>query len=91
MCADLRRALTPCLFGDELAADYLLAHLVGRVHVRDECQAVGQMTLNLSGVPAEVVGWYGRELYGVLEELVPASRLVGMTLANLNEWQWVPK
>lgn len=88
---DLRLALTQCLFGDELAGEFLMCHLIATVHMRSEMNSVGQMSLNLSGIPAEVLPWYTEELYKVLESLLPASHLLPLTLENLNEMQFEPK
>lgn len=88
---DLLLALTQCLFGDALAAEYLMCHLIATVYMRSEMDAVGQMALNLAGVPPSVLPWYTTELYAVLESLVPVSHLLPLTLANLNELQFQPK
>lgn len=88
---DLRLALTQCLFGDAVAAEYMMCHLIASVYMRSEMSAVGQMSLNLAGVPASVLPWYTTELYAVLESLVPVSHLLPLTLENLNELQFEPK
>uniref|UniRef100_A0A182K614 Mini-chromosome maintenance complex-binding protein n=1 Tax=Anopheles christyi TaxID=43041 RepID=A0A182K614_9DIPT len=88
---DLHNLLTQCLFGDGVAADYLLCHLVSSVYIRDEVECRGQFCLNLSNIPAEVLPGYTRSLYELLELLLPASHYLPMTLENMNTVQFAPK
>uniref|UniRef100_A0A182PU86 Mini-chromosome maintenance complex-binding protein n=1 Tax=Anopheles epiroticus TaxID=199890 RepID=A0A182PU86_9DIPT len=88
---DLHNLFTQCLFGDGVAADYLLCHLVSSVYIRDEVECRGQFCLNLSNIPAEVLPGYTRSLYELLELLLPASHYLPMTLENMNTVQFVPK
>uniref|UniRef100_A0A182UKI8 Mini-chromosome maintenance complex-binding protein n=1 Tax=Anopheles melas TaxID=34690 RepID=A0A182UKI8_9DIPT len=88
---DLHNLLTQCLFGDGVAADYLLCHLVSSVYIRDEVECRGQFCLNLSNIPAEVLPGYTRSLYELLELLLPASHYLPMTLDNMNTLQFAPK
>uniref|UniRef100_A0A182QD81 Mini-chromosome maintenance complex-binding protein n=1 Tax=Anopheles farauti TaxID=69004 RepID=A0A182QD81_9DIPT len=88
---DLHNLFTQCLFGDRVAADYLLCHLVSSVYIRDEVESRGQFCLNLSNIPAEVLPDYTRALYELLELLLPASHYLPMTLENMNTMQFVPK
>ncbi|XP_050080361.1 mini-chromosome maintenance complex-binding protein [Anopheles maculipalpis] len=88
---DLHNLFTQCLFGDGIAADYLLCHLVSSVYIRDEVECRGQFCLNLSNIPAEVLPDYTRSLYELLELLLPASHYLPMTLENMNTVQFVPK
>lgn len=89
--ADLQLALTQCLFGDALAAEYLMCNLISTVYVRSEMQTIGQFALNLSGIPADVLPVYTQELYAVLESLLPVSHMLPLTLENLNTLQFEPK
>ncbi|XP_052888914.1 mini-chromosome maintenance complex-binding protein [Anopheles moucheti] len=88
---DLHNLFTQCLFGDGIAADYLLCHLVSSVYIRDEVECRGQFCLNMSNIPAEVLPDYTRSLYELLELLLPASHYLPMTLENMNTVQFVPK
>ncbi|GJP31678.1 hypothetical protein CLOM_g14734, partial [Closterium sp. NIES-68] len=49
--ASLLPRLTAVLGGDRLAAEYLLLHLLSRVHTRIEPMPLGKLSLNLSGFP----------------------------------------
>uniref|UniRef100_A0A182W2F8 Mini-chromosome maintenance complex-binding protein n=1 Tax=Anopheles minimus TaxID=112268 RepID=A0A182W2F8_9DIPT len=88
---DLHNLFTQCLLGDEIAADYLLCHLVSSVYIRDEVECRGQFCLNISNIPAEVLPDYTRSLYELLELLLPVSHYLPMTLENMNTMQFVPK
>ncbi|XP_058129513.1 mini-chromosome maintenance complex-binding protein [Anopheles ziemanni] len=90
-CKDLHNLFTQCLFGDRVAADYLLCHLVSSVYIRDEVESRGQFSLNLSNIPAEVLPSYTQSLYELLELLLPASHYFPMTLENMNTVQFVPR
>jgi hypothetical protein len=47
--------------------------------------------LNLSNIPKEVLPDYPRELYGIIEMLVPVSHYQPMTIDGFNTQQFVPK
>ncbi|CAI5472935.1 unnamed protein product [Closterium sp. Yama58-4] len=49
--AALLSRLAAVLGGDRLAAEYLLLHLLSRVHTRIEPMPLGKLSLNLSGFP----------------------------------------
>ncbi|XP_055595761.1 mini-chromosome maintenance complex-binding protein [Uranotaenia lowii] len=88
---DLQNLLTQCLFGDRVAADYLLCHLLSTVYIRNEVESLGQFSLNLSNIPAQALPNYTADFYGILELLLPASHYFPMTLENMNSVQFVPK
>lgn len=88
---DIQLVLTQCLFGDEIAAEYLMAHLISTVYVRSEQECLGQFSLNLSNIPAAVVSTYTKALYEIIEMLLPVSHFLPMTLDNLNTFQFSPK
>jgi hypothetical protein len=88
---DLEIALTQCLFGDKLAANLLICHLVSSVYVRNDLHCLGQFSLNLSHIPTSVLPEYTKQLYEIIELLMPASHYLPMTLENMNTLQFVPK
>ncbi|XP_052862664.1 mini-chromosome maintenance complex-binding protein [Anopheles cruzii] len=88
---DLHNLLTQCLFGDRIAADYVLCHLVSSVYIRDEVESRGQFSLNLSNIPGEVLPGYTESFYELLELLLPASHYFPMTLESMNTIQFAPK
>lgn len=86
---DLRIALTQCLFGDAVVADYLLCHLVSTVYVRGE-ETLGQFSLNITNFPADVLPGYIKQLYEIIELFLPASHYLPVTLDNLNTIEFIP-
>lgn len=87
---DLRMAFTQCLFGDSIAADYLLCHLISTVYVRQNEETHGQFSLNVTNFPNDQYPDYVRRLYEIIELLLPASHYLPVTLDNLNTLDFVP-
>lgn len=90
---DMHRLFTQFLFGDEIAAQYLLCHLISNVYARVNDEALGKFTLNLicHGVPLDVLKEYTTNLYNVIECLMPNSLYIPLTIDNLNTNSFVPK
>lgn len=88
---DLQKVLTQCLFGDEVAAHYLFCHLLSSIYARVDVENLGRCALNLSNVPVAASGDYIRQLYEIIEMLVPASHYFPLTLDSLNTTQFTPK
>ncbi|XP_023291603.2 mini-chromosome maintenance complex-binding protein [Lucilia cuprina] len=88
---DLRMLLTLCLFNDDLAADYLLSHLISTVYSRCELQSIGKFSLNICNIPKEALADYTKQLYEILELIIPASHYLPMTLDTMNTAAFVPK
>ncbi|XP_061818098.1 mini-chromosome maintenance complex-binding protein [Nerophis lumbriciformis] len=87
--ADFLAYLTHVLLGDSLAAEYLILHLISNVYTRRDVLPLGKFTLNLSGCPT--VSSYTERLYQVIQQLVPSSFYLGMSLQNMNQMSLVPK
>lgn len=85
----LRTAITQCLFGDEIAADYLLCHLISTVYVRNE-ETLGQFAVNLTNYPQIDLSSYIKQLYGIIESCLPASHYFPITVHNLNQTNFIP-
>ncbi|XP_057704773.1 mini-chromosome maintenance complex-binding protein [Corythoichthys intestinalis] len=81
--------LTHVLLGDSLAAEYLILHLVSTVYARRDVLPLGKFALNLSGCPT--ISSYTERLYKVIQQLVPSSFYLGMSLHNMNQMRLVPK
>ncbi|KAH8263240.1 hypothetical protein KR044_006435 [Drosophila immigrans] len=88
---DLRMLLKLCLFDDDLAAEYLLSHLISRVYSRSEMQSIGKFALNLCNLPKDCLQAYTKRLYEVLELLLPASHYLPMSLDTMNTAAFAPK
>lgn len=85
----LRTAITQCLFGDGIAADYLLCHLISTVYVRNE-ETLGQFAVNLTNYPQIHLSSYIKPLYEIIESLLPASHYFPITVDNLNQTNFIP-
>lgn len=88
---DLHMLLTLCLFNDDLAADYLLSHLISTVYSRCELQSIGKFSLNICNIPKEALSGYTKQLYEILELIIPASHYLPMALDTLNASSFAPK
>ncbi|KAK0149931.1 Mini-chromosome maintenance complex-binding protein [Merluccius polli] len=91
MASELLAYFTRLLLGDVLAAEYLLLHLISNVYARRDVLPLGKFTLNLSGCPSTAAPAYTEQLYQILQQLVPCSYRLSMTLQNMNQLRMVPK
>lgn len=87
--AELLGFLTHALLGDGLAAEYLILHLISTVYSRRDVLPLGKFTLNLSGCPRNSA--FTELMYRVLQQLVPASYHLQMTIQNMNELKFIPR
>lgn len=87
--AELLTFLSHVLLGDALAAEYLVLHLISTVYARRDVLPLGKFTLNLSGCPSGFS--YTERLYQILQQLVPSSYYLPMSLQNMNQMRLVPK
>ncbi|XP_069608764.1 mini-chromosome maintenance complex-binding protein isoform X1 [Ranitomeya imitator] len=81
--------LTHALMGDSLAAQYLVLHLISTVYARRDVLPLGKFSLNLSGCPRS--GDFSRHLYGIMQQIVPASHYLPMTIENMNFSRFIPR
>jgi Mini-chromosome maintenance replisome factor len=90
---DIHRFLTQFLFGDQLAAQYMICHLISNVYCRVNDEALGKFTLNLicRAIPQEVLKEYTEILYSIIETLLPNSIYFPVTIENLNTCSLVPQ
>lgn len=87
--SELVSYLSHVLLGDALAAEFLLLHLISTVYARRDVLPLGKFSLNLSGCPSACS--FTERLYQVLQQLVPSSHYLAMTLQNMNELRLVPQ
>ncbi|XP_073337921.1 mini-chromosome maintenance complex-binding protein [Pagrus major] len=87
--AELLTYLTHVLLGDALAAEYLILHLISSVYARRDVLPLGKFAMNLSGCPAAAS--YTQHFYQIIQQLVPSSYYLGMSLQNMNQMRFVPK
>ncbi|KAJ8925194.1 hypothetical protein NQ315_001380 [Exocentrus adspersus] len=88
---ELLIVLTQLLLGDELAAEYLICHLISEVYLRRDLLPLGKFSLNISNIPSLSKLDYVKELYNFIELLMPKSHYLPMTLTNMNDLSFVPK
>lgn len=90
---DLLKVLTQFMFGDEVAAYYLLCHLISNVYARVSGEVLGKFSVNLtcSSVPKDLLSEHVKKLYNFIEHLVPNSLYVPLTIENFNTKTFVPK
>ncbi|XP_027863176.1 mini-chromosome maintenance complex-binding protein [Xiphophorus couchianus] len=86
--AELLSYFTHVLLGDSLAAEFLLLHLLSSVYSRRDVLPLGKFTLNLSGCPT---AGYTQRLYQIIQQLVPSSFYLAMSLQNMNQMRLVPR
>lgn len=87
----LRRRLLEILqmvtLGDNLAAEYLLCHLVSSVYYSAGLLPIGKLCLNLSRIPKSS---YARLLHCFISALVTKSHILPLSLHSLNSLQFCP-
>ena len=86
---ELLSLLTKVAYGDALAAEYMLLHLVSSVYNWSGIMPVGKFTLNISG--CQPLQSFPQEVYQLVENLVPKCHFLSMTLNNMNTLSFVPK
>lgn len=86
--AELLGFLTHVLLGDSLAAEYLLLHFISTVYSRRDILPLGKFTVNLSGCPRN--NGYTKQLHKTIQQLVPSSYCLPMTLHNMNTLRFIP-
>ncbi|CAH2040006.1 unnamed protein product, partial [Iphiclides podalirius] len=87
----LLKALTELLLGDQLAAEYLICHLIACVYLRQDTLALGQFCLNLSNLPTKKYPNYAKQLYDIIKQFVTKSYYLPLTIDNLNTMALLPK
>ncbi|KAK3572854.1 hypothetical protein QTP86_008251 [Hemibagrus guttatus] len=87
--AELLTYLTHVLLGDSLAAEYLILHLISSVYARRDVLPLGKFALNVSGCPH--TSPFTEQLYQIIQQLVPSSYRLCMSLHNMNTQRMVPR
>ncbi|KAL6487079.1 hypothetical protein MHYP_G00037050 [Metynnis hypsauchen] len=87
--SELLTYLTHIFLGDSLAAEYLILHLISSVYARRDVLPLGKFTLNVSGCPHSSP--YTDQLYQIIQQLVPSSYQICMSLHNMNNQRMVPR
>jgi hypothetical protein len=88
---ELLIVLTQLMLGDEVAAEYLIYHLISEVYLRKDFMALGKFSLNISNVPKFENLDFVQELYKFIELLTTKSHYLAMSLENMNKLAFIPK
>lgn len=90
---DLLKLFTHFMFGDELAAQYLVCHLISTVYGRVGGEILGKfsLSLNCALIPKNLLVDHAQKLYNLLQLLLPDSLYVPFTIENLNTATFIPK
>ncbi|OAD57260.1 Mini-chromosome maintenance complex-binding protein, partial [Eufriesea mexicana] len=89
--SDLHLILNQLLFGDHLAADYLICHLLSSIYVRRDYFCLGTYPLNITHFPVIKYKEFPKDLYKFLTLLTEKSHFLEITLENLNNLTLLPK
>ncbi|XP_037975058.2 mini-chromosome maintenance complex-binding protein [Plutella xylostella] len=87
----LQKALKELLLGDELAAEYLICHLIASVYLRQDTLTLGQFCLNISNLPTQRYPDYAQQLYNIIKQFVTKSYYLPLTIDNMNTMSLLPK
>jgi Mini-chromosome maintenance replisome factor len=90
---DLLKLFTQFMFGDEVAAHYILLHLLSNVYGRVAGEVLGKFSINLTfqSIPKDTVVDHIKKFYNLVELLVPDSSYLPLTIENFNTKTFVPK
>ena len=86
---ELLSLLMQVAYGDALAAEYMLLHLVSSVYNWTGIMPVGKFALNVSGCPPSQS--FPQEVHKLVEQLVPKCHFLSMTLNNMETLSFVPR
>ncbi|CAN4101635.1 unnamed protein product [Withania somnifera] len=83
--------LTTILGNDGVAANFMLLHLLSKVHARVDSIAVGKLSLNLTCFNKETLSVFGHRLNLALKNVLPYTHCVPLTVDYLNKVSLAPK
>ncbi|KAK9063319.1 hypothetical protein SSX86_017189 [Deinandra increscens subsp. villosa] len=86
----LLRHLSVVLGDDDLAANFLLLHLLSKVHLRVDSIAVGKLSLNLTGFDKSSISVFGNRINDAVKNLLPFSQCIPFTVDFLNTASLAP-
>ncbi|XP_010525516.1 PREDICTED: mini-chromosome maintenance complex-binding protein-like [Tarenaya hassleriana] len=87
----LMKYLTGLLGNDDIAAQFVLLHLLSKVHGRVDDVVVGKLSLNLTGLNKESMSIFGTRLNHALKSLLPFTQSIPLTIEYLNTISLAPK
>ncbi|KAJ1429803.1 Mini-chromosome maintenance complex-binding protein [Sesbania bispinosa] len=87
----LLRHLSAVLGNDDVAAHFMLLHLLSKVHARVDALAVGKLSVNFTSFSKETVSIFGNQLNLAVKNLVPFTHCIPLTVEYLNTASLAPK
>ncbi|RWS27006.1 mini-chromosome maintenance complex-binding protein-like isoform X1 [Leptotrombidium deliense] len=89
---ELKALLSKALFGDDLAAEYLILALISKVCNRRDVIAIGSLPINFCNLTSlQTNPDYLKRLFSLLSSFTTNSHYLNLTLQNLNNNQLIPK
>lgn len=83
--------LTAVLENDGLAAEFMLLHLLSKVHARVDTLAVGKLSLNLTCFNKENTSVFGNSLNLAVKNLLPITHSIPLSVDYLNTSTLAPR
>ncbi|XP_023771001.1 mini-chromosome maintenance complex-binding protein [Lactuca sativa] len=75
---------------DELAAHFMLLHLLSKVHSRVDSFAVGKLSLNLTSLDKSSISVFGNRISNAIKTLLPFTHHMPLTVEYLNTASLAP-
>ncbi|XP_044583274.1 mini-chromosome maintenance complex-binding protein [Cotesia glomerata] len=89
--SDLHLVLSQLLFGDELAANYVICNLLSGIYTRKDYLCLGNFPLNINGFSVDKFPYFTNNFYDILKLFIAKTHLFECTLDNLNNSKLVPE
>ncbi|GAU24472.1 hypothetical protein TSUD_319490 [Trifolium subterraneum] len=87
----LLRHLSAVLGNDDVAAHFMLLHLLSKVQARVDALAVGKFSVNFTCFSKETASVFGKQLNIAVKNLVPFTHCIPLTVEYLNTASLAPK
>lgn len=95
MHRELHAILSQAMFGDEVAAEYLICCLISRIYMRKDILSLGSFPVSICNIPKDMTRGdlreYTRNFYGLISNLVTHSVYFPLSLDALNSGRFIPK
>ncbi|CAL5204217.1 unnamed protein product [Lathyrus oleraceus] len=87
----LLKHLSAVLGNDDVAAHFMLLHLLSKVQARVDALAVGKFSVNFTCFSKEIASIFGKQLNLAIKNLVPFTHCIPLTVEYLNTASLAPK
>ncbi|XP_063993169.1 mini-chromosome maintenance complex-binding protein isoform X2 [Diachasmimorpha longicaudata] len=89
--SDLHKVFSKVLFDDDLAADFLIAHLLSKIYIRRNDLSLGNFPINITDFSVNKFPTFPRTIYNLISQIVSKSHYFLCTLENLNKGGLIPR